>query len=265
MRLEDFSDLSDLNPQVAKRITGALEFTTGWDLKRIAGFQQSDDLPVAEVHFEGYVYIQKSGEYIICTESSDGSRVIMDGTVVVEAATKFEDTEFRNDYSASDDATKSIGSTASKAWLGDHQKVWWGVANKKCASVFLRTGSHLTNVTYFENGEFLHMFPPLPPPKLVVTYSGPDTGCKPNPMRASWHSIDKCGLDPNLEAVADQKKAYSYVCEGGVLTPSAEEEAAAKKKAEAAEVAAAAAAAAAKQAEVTYGSMRTHMEQEKRR
>lgn len=265
MRLEDFSDLSDLKPQVAKRINGALEFTTGWDLKRIGGFQQSDDLPVAEVHFEGYVYIQKSGEYIICTESSDGSRVIMDGTVVVEAATKFEDTEFRNDYSASDDATKSIGSTASKAWLGDHQKVWWGVANKKCASVVLRTGSHLTNVTYFENGEFLHMFPPLPPPKLVVTYSGPDTGCKPNPMRASWHSMDKCGVDPNLKAVADQKKAYSYVCEGGVLTPSAEEEAAAKKKAEEAEAAAAAAAAAAKQAEVTYGSMRTHMEQEKRR
>ena len=151
--LEDFADVRDIDAQFARRI-GRLSLIGKRDFKRV--LRGVDHVPVTAVAFSGFIYIMKPGEYTICTDSSDGSKVEFDAATIVEAP-------------------------------GVHNA---GKKEKRCSAVGLNAGAYATNVTYFQNAQRN--------PKLRVTYSGPDTNGKEQPMPSSWHSIDKCGADPNM-------------------------------------------------------------------
>ena len=115
--LEDFPDVNSIEPQLAKRVSSlALDSKRDFQMffKSVGHSLQS--IPPFLAHFSGYLVIGKSGSYTICTDSSDGSKILLNDVAVVESP-------------------------------GVHK------AEKKCDSVALESGAYLVNVTFFNSGK----------------------------------------------------------------------------------------------------------------
>jgi hypothetical protein len=162
--LEDFPDVSLIEPQLAKRVSW-LDLQSRRDLLMfISSIGHSiQKLPPVFARFSGYLVISRMGPYVICTDSSDGSEVFLNNVAVV-------------------------------ALPGVHK------SEKKCESVSLQAGAYLINVTFFSSGKERQD----DTPSLRVTYSGPDTDDQEQLIESAWHSMNTCGSTPEIAKLVSQ-------------------------------------------------------------
>eukprot|EP00961_Rhodomonas_salina_P106217 1430447-Rhodomonas_salina.1 len=79
--LDAFPDLTDVNPHQVRRLPD-ISLLTPNDFKR---FSKADNSKIA-ITFDGMVYVRGAGDYEICLESDDGSKLFLNGEEVVAKA-----------------------------------------------------------------------------------------------------------------------------------------------------------------------------------